>query len=103
MPEALLEGLRVVDLAGEPAAMAGRVLGDLGADVVMVETSERHSLRALPNRFRAWAAGKSSVVVTGPDDPALDALLSGADVVIDTPGFPGALELDPARARMQCG
>jgi crotonobetainyl-CoA:carnitine CoA-transferase CaiB-like acyl-CoA transferase len=98
LPEALLEGLRVVDLAGEPAAMAGRVLGDLGADVVMVETNGGTPLRELPNRFRSWAAGKSSIVVTGTDDPALDALLSGADVVIDTPGFPGALELDPARA-----
>ena len=33
----LLDGVRVIDLAGEPAAMAGRVLADLGADVVVVE------------------------------------------------------------------
>ena len=34
--EALLAGLRVVDLGGEPAARAARVLGDLGAIVVRV-------------------------------------------------------------------
>jgi crotonobetainyl-CoA:carnitine CoA-transferase CaiB-like acyl-CoA transferase len=32
------------------------------------------------------------------DDPALRDLLRSADVVIDTPGFPGALECDPATA-----
>ena len=96
--ESLLDGLRVVDLAGEPAAITGRVLADLGADVVLVEPPGGSPLRAQPNRFRAWAAGKTSVEVTGADDPALDALLTAADVVVDTPGFPGALEVDPSRA-----
>lgn len=36
MPDALLFGVRVVDAAGEPAAMAARILADLGADVVPV-------------------------------------------------------------------
>jgi crotonobetainyl-CoA:carnitine CoA-transferase CaiB-like acyl-CoA transferase len=94
----LLEGLRVVDLAGEPAAIAGRVLADLGADVVLVEPPEGVPLRAVPHAFAAWAAGKRSVVVDGPDDPRLDALLAGAHVVIDTPGFPGAWTVDPSRA-----
>jgi crotonobetainyl-CoA:carnitine CoA-transferase CaiB-like acyl-CoA transferase len=98
MTEALLAGTRVVDLAGEPAAMAGRVLADLGADVILVEPADGHALRALPRRFLAWGAGKTSVVVEGADDPRLDELLRTADAVIDTPGFPGALELDPARA-----
>ncbi|HUF84696.1 MAG TPA: CoA transferase, partial [Acidimicrobiia bacterium] len=95
----LLDGTGVVDLAGEPAAMAGRTLADLGADVVKVELPNGDPLRAAdPNRFLTSNAGKSSVVVTGADDTALDALLGAADVVIDTPGFPGALELDPDRA-----
>ncbi|HEV2310719.1 MAG TPA: CoA transferase, partial [Acidimicrobiia bacterium] len=98
MATALLDGVRVVDLAGEPAAMTGRILADLGADVVLVEPPDGHPLRALPDRFTAWAAGKRSAVVSGPDDPALAALLDGADVVIDTPGFPGALVLDPGLA-----
>ena len=96
--ESLLDGVRVIDLAGEPAAITGRVLADLGADVVLVEPPGGSPLRLQPNRFRAWAAGKTSVEITGPDDPALDALLAAADVVVDTPGFPGALEIDPARA-----
>src|SRR6266480_2875576 len=98
MPESLLAGVRVLDLAQEPAAMTGRIFADLGADVVVVETPDGHPLRRFPNRFLAWAAGKRAVTVDGPDDPALDALLAGADVVIDTPGYPGAWELDPDRA-----
>src|SRR6516165_1245939 len=81
---ALLDGVRVVDLAGEPAARAGRILADLGADVVLVEPLGGHPLRAQPNRFLAWAAGKRSVTVSGTDDPALDGLLRDADIVIDT-------------------
>src|SRR5215831_9866852 len=98
MSEALLAGTRVVDLAGEPAAMAGRILADLGADVILVEPPGGHPLRALPHRFLAWGAGKGSVVVDGPDDPKLDDVLATADAVVDTPGFPGAFALDPARA-----
>ena len=32
-----LVGLRVVELASEHAALAGKMLGDLGADVIVVE------------------------------------------------------------------
>ncbi len=95
-PSPLLAGTRVVDLAGEPAAMAGRILGDLGADVVRVEPRDGDPLRAAePHRFLAWSAGKGSLVVDGPADPRLADLLAAADVVVDTPGFPGALVLDP--------
>ncbi len=95
---ALLRGVRVVDLAAEPAAIAGRVLADLGADVAFVEPPQGSPLRRLPYVWTAWAAGKRSVVVSGPDDPRLDSLLAGADIVIDTPGFAEAWELQEARA-----
>jgi crotonobetainyl-CoA:carnitine CoA-transferase CaiB-like acyl-CoA transferase len=95
---ALLDGVQVVDLAGEPAALTGRLLADLGAQVVLVEPPGGHRLRAQPERFAAWAAAKTSVTVTGPDDPTLNALLAGADIVIATPGFPGTLPVDPSRA-----
>ena len=36
MAQRLLDGLRVLDLGGDPSARAARVLGDLGADVVRV-------------------------------------------------------------------
>ena len=78
--------------------MAGRLLADRGADVVLVEGPEGHPLRAQPHRFAAWAHGERLLAVAGPDDPALDAELAAADVVIDTPGFPGAWALDPGHA-----
>ena len=90
---ALLDGLRVLDLAGEPAQMAARILGDLGADVTRVVCSG--SGRSVDRL--AWDAGKR-LVTLGPDDEELARLLATADVVIDTPGWTGALELDPARA-----
>lgn len=94
----LLAGVRVIDLAGEPAAMAGRMLADLGAEVVVVEPASGHPLRALPDRWSAWAAGKHSVVADDADDPALLELLRSADIVIDTPGFTDALVIDPSVA-----
>jgi crotonobetainyl-CoA:carnitine CoA-transferase CaiB-like acyl-CoA transferase len=98
MTEALLAGTRVVDLTGEPAAMAGRILADLGAEVILVEPRGGHPLRAVPHRFLAWGAGKKSVVVDGPDDPRLGDVLASADAVVDTPGFPGAWDIDPVSA-----
>ena len=106
VPEALMAGVRVVDLAGEPAAMTGRILADLGAEVVKVEPPGGDPLRTVPPlgpdgtslRFAAWCAGKTCIEVSGADDPHLDELLRGADVVLATPGWPGALEVDPARA-----
>src|SRR5215831_1943453 len=98
MSEALLHGIRVVDMTGEPAAMAGRILADLGAEVVKVEPPEGDPLRAEPLRFASWNAGKLGVTVDGPDDPILLDLLRGADVVLDTPGWPGTLAVDPGTA-----
>ena len=40
-----LEGLRVIELASESAAFAGKMLGDLGADVVVVEPPGGHATR----------------------------------------------------------
>jgi crotonobetainyl-CoA:carnitine CoA-transferase CaiB-like acyl-CoA transferase len=89
----LLDGLRVLDLAGEPAQMAARILGDLGADVTRVVCGG--SGRSVDRL--AWDAGKR-LVSLGPDDEQLAELLTAADVVIDTPGWPGTLDLDPSRA-----
>jgi len=96
VPEALLAGVRVVDLAAEPAAMSGRILADLGADVIKVEPPGGDPLRWVapvgPDgtslRFTAWTAGKTCVEVTGTDDPRLAELLGDADVVLDTRAGP---------------
>lgn len=103
MSEALLAGVRVVDLAGEPAAMTARILADLGADVVRAEPAAGDPLRSVPPlgpdgtslRAVAWNAGKTSMVVDGPDDPALLDVLRAADVVVCTPTWPGALAPEP--------
>ena len=109
MSEKLLTSVRVLDLAGEPASMAGRILADLGADVIKVEPPTGDPLRtALPLgkdangdpvslRFEAWNAGKRNLACES-DDPRLEALLAETDIVIDTPGFPGIVAVDPARA-----
>ncbi|MGE4650163.1 MAG: CoA transferase [Myxococcota bacterium] len=109
MSEKLLHGVRVADLAGEPAAMTGRILADLGADVIKIEPPGGDPLRsALPLgrdarggasslRFEAWNAGKRALACEA-GDPRLADLLAQADIVLATPGFPGVLEVDPGLA-----
>jgi crotonobetainyl-CoA:carnitine CoA-transferase CaiB-like acyl-CoA transferase len=43
-----LQGLRVVELASEHGALAGKMLGDLGAEVVLVEPPGGHPTRHFP-------------------------------------------------------
>ena len=43
-----LTGTRVVELASERVAWAGKLLGDMGADVVLVEGPEGEASRAYP-------------------------------------------------------
>jgi crotonobetainyl-CoA:carnitine CoA-transferase CaiB-like acyl-CoA transferase len=84
----LLRGVRVVDLADESAAMAGRILADLGAEVVRVAPP-------LPDPLaeEAWNGEKGSA------PPAeLPALLGAADVVIATPHGVGVPEADRSLA-----
>ena len=95
MAQRLLDGLRVLDLGGDPSARAARVLGDLGADVVRAVPPAGDRLGG--NVARAWNAGKQ-VVALAVGDHALDELLAAADVVFDEPGTPGTLVLDPTRA-----
>ena len=106
MGETLLDGIGVVDIAGEPAAMTGRILADLGAEVIKVEPPGGDPLRAVaplgPDgrslRATVWSAGKTLVTLDAADDPRLAEMLAGADVVIATPGWPGALVVDPSAA-----
>jgi crotonobetainyl-CoA:carnitine CoA-transferase CaiB-like acyl-CoA transferase len=94
-----LSGIRVVELSGEPLALAGRILADLGADVVLVEPPGGGPARQVPPllptpggavaspHFLATAAGKRSVTVSSETEAGhalLRRLLSRADVVLLT-------------------
>jgi crotonobetainyl-CoA:carnitine CoA-transferase CaiB-like acyl-CoA transferase len=98
MAERLLAGLRVIDLAGEPGQWCGRILADLGAQVVKVEGPDGDPLRRFPHRFAALNAGKLAAPAGAPQHPSVAALLSGADVVVTTPGWPGAADVDSGLA-----
>ncbi len=84
MTAALLDGVRVVEIAGARGADAGRYLASLGADVVCVG-EPRSAAVDLGKRFAAAAR--------------LDALLSDADIVIgcEPEDFRGGGRLDRAR------
>ncbi len=103
-------GLRVLECAGTVGgAYAGRLLSDLGADVVLVEGPAGDPLRrrgpfcAAPGG-RSWSAavaalhaGKRSVTAAddGTGDALVEALARQADVLLRNPG-PGARLVDDA-------
>ena len=103
MSEPLLAGIAVVDLAGEPAAMAGRILADLGAEVVRPVEPPAATLRTLAHRFLAWGAGKASFASTAPTTHASTSSSQPADAVIDTPGSRTRSHWTPASARRGVG
>src|SRR5689334_19867724 len=80
MTESALGGVRVLELAGGvAAAFAGKLLVDLGAEVVMVEPPGGTPLREHV-LFDHLAGGKQSIV---PDDDAgFTSWLGAADVVL---------------------
>lgn len=94
MVEGLLASLRVLDLAGDDADAVGRLLADLGADVLKVEQPGGSPSRArLPSlnghslTFALHNANKRSTVLD-PSDAADRArflgLAAGADIVVDS-------------------
>ena len=116
-PSAALEGVRVVDATCGRGERAGRVLADLGAEVIQIEPPGGVPTRRLPPFETAeggepgtslcWAAaglGKRSVVLDVFDTSEqggaerLRDLLRGADVFIESfdPGALAAVGLDPA-------
>jgi crotonobetainyl-CoA:carnitine CoA-transferase CaiB-like acyl-CoA transferase len=106
--ESALGGVSVVDLtSGVGGAYAGKLLADLGAQVVMVEPSGGSPLRRRPPAaglgrdgalFEHLSGGKQSVVPDGPDDARrlLADLLWTADVLLLDGTSPWPL---PAAAR----
>ena len=73
-----LQGLRVLDRTVEVGELCGRLLADLGAEVVKVEPEGGSPARTMPPRGLGWAFRNwNKFGVT--DDSAL---VSGADVVL---------------------
>jgi crotonobetainyl-CoA:carnitine CoA-transferase CaiB-like acyl-CoA transferase len=108
-----LAGLRVLDLAHESGALAGKILGDLGADVVAIEPPAGLPSRAIgpfwhdaPHPDRSlfhwtYATSKRSAVLDLATAQGRDAFLrlaDGADVVIES-GTLDALGLGPETLR----
>ncbi len=105
-----LSGLRVVDLADEKGELCGRLLADLGAEVIRVEPPKGALSRRLPPfapdgetslYFGFRNAGKRSRVMdikTEQGRAALEELLADADILIESehPGSLAPLGLAPA-------
>ena len=108
MSERPLAGFRVVDLADEKGELCGRMLADLGADVVRVEPPGGARSRRLPpfhggtSLFFAYRnLGKRGITLDlaqAADREKLHALLAGADALIESfaPDALAARGLDPA-------
>jgi crotonobetainyl-CoA:carnitine CoA-transferase CaiB-like acyl-CoA transferase len=91
-----LAGLRVLDLADEKGELCGRLLADLGADVIRLEPPEGALSRRLPPftpgretslHFAVRNAGKRGAVAnlaTEAGRARLHALLEGADVLVES-------------------
>ncbi|WP_202842597.1 CaiB/BaiF CoA-transferase family protein [Luteimonas saliphila] len=81
-----LEGLKVLDFSSFFACgYAARMLSDLGADVIKVETASGDQMRPLPDPFEACQRGKRDVVIDlkTPEGLALvQRLVAEADVVM---------------------
>ncbi|MCB0934557.1 MAG: CoA transferase [Mycobacterium sp.] len=82
----LLAGLRLLDAGAYYAGpFSSRLLADLGADVIKLETTLGDQLRGITRPFRSASAGKRAIALglKDPDlHPARDSLIRWADVVL---------------------
>ncbi|MGE0878721.1 MAG: CoA transferase [Acidimicrobiia bacterium] len=98
-----LAGLRVVELSQRAAgAFATKLLADLGATVVKVESSSGDPLRRTPVRFNYLNSSKQSAVVG--DEAAFAALVAEADVLVDDAEHPwlASISLDARPELVWC-
>lgn len=106
MFELPLRGVMVVDLVEGPLAATGRLLAELGADVVRVATrgDGAHGGGGVDRamlEFVAGNLGKRTVTLGRDDSAGLDALLADADILIENMpvGSDAAARLDVAGLR----
>jgi benzylsuccinate CoA-transferase BbsE subunit len=114
----LLDGIRVVEIASDRAAYAGKLLGDLGADVIVVEPPGGHRSRTYgpfvddepdPERCLWWwnyNTSKRGVVLDLHSEAgatAFRSLVADADIVLEAedPGSLDTLGLDHAHLRAE--
>ncbi|MCP5056389.1 MAG: CoA transferase [bacterium] len=105
-PNGALSGRRVLELAGEEGAYCGKLLADLGADVIKLEPPGGDPSRGTPPRIQAGSGREESLSflymntskrgvaldLQQPEGRALfEKLASSADLVIETLA-PGTLE-----------
>lgn len=116
LPTGPLHSLRVVELASEHAALAGKMLGDMGAEVIVVEPPGGHRSRqyppfafdvAAPDHGLWWwyyNTSKRSVVLdigAPADAEVLHRLVRSADIFLEgePPGWLAARGFDHRRMR----
>jgi crotonobetainyl-CoA:carnitine CoA-transferase CaiB-like acyl-CoA transferase len=114
---ALLSGLRVIELASDRAAYAGKLMGDLGADVIVIEAPGGHATRGYgpyaddvvdPDKCLWWwnyNTSKRSVVLDLQSEPGradFARLAETADIVLEgeDPGVLDALGIDHTQIRV---
>jgi len=105
-----LTGLRIVDLSDGADGAIGRILSDLGADVVMIEPkggSEARRRGRIVNgqsiEFAINAFGKRSItadLASADGREKLNDLLAEADILIAGKGAPETIDLDEMAARL---
>jgi crotonobetainyl-CoA:carnitine CoA-transferase CaiB-like acyl-CoA transferase len=81
-----LEGVRILDFSSFFACgYSGRLMSDLGADVIKIETAAGDQMRPLPDPFEACQRGKRDIVVDVKSEAGLEVirkLVATADVVV---------------------
>lgn len=84
----VLYAVRVLDMAPGWSAYAGRLLGDLGAEVIKIEAPSGDPLRGTADfeRLNANKYGCTLKVKTKAGRAKLEALAGAADIVIAAPG-----------------
>lgn len=112
----LLNGIRVIEIASERSAFAGKLMADFGADVVLVEPPNGHTTRTYepfledvpgPDRslfFWHYNTSKTNVVLDltlANDRSRFVELVAGADVVLESedPGYLALMGIDHVHLR----
>lgn len=108
-----LSGMRVLELGNGKTDMTGRLLADLGAEVLLVETPQGERLRSLPPEFQGHSlhfvthhANKRSVALDLDEAVGRErflGLVAESDLVIDgfAPGVLDSLGLGAERLRAE--